>query len=127
MLAWFRVELFRHPFDTYIGAMKEYVYLGLAIAGIALPMSQFIPASLDGEFTVSGMAEAMFANRTIAGVSLDFSVVVVTALFLAATETIRLRVRHWWIALAGSFLIGASFGLPFFLFLRERTLRRLSS
>lgn len=104
--------------------MKKYVYLALAVAGIILPMSQFIPASLAGEFTITGMFDAMFANQTIAGVSLDFTVVVFTCLFLAVTETLRLRVRLWWVALAGTFLIGASFGVPFFLFMRELSLDR---
>lgn len=99
--------------------MKKQVYLLLAVAGTVLPMSQFIPASIAGEFSIGGMFAAMFANRTITGVSLDFLVVVTTGLVLGITETIRLRVRLWWVALTGTFLIGASFGLPFFLFMRE--------
>lgn len=104
--------------------MKKYIYLVLAAAGVALPMSQFIPASMAGEFSVGGMFEAMFANRTIAGVSLDFTVVVATSLVLGVTETMRLKVKLWWVALAGTFLIGASFGLPFFLFMRERSIEK---
>jgi len=104
--------------------MKKYLFLALAVAGIILPMSQFIPASLDGEFTVGGMFDAMFASRTIAGVSLDFTVVVVTAIVFGAFEAFRLRIRLAWIPLVGSFLIGASFGLPFFLYLRELALAR---
>lgn len=102
--------------------MRKWLYLGLAFVGIILPMSQFIPASLDGEFSVGGMFEAMFANRTIAGVSLDFTVVVVTAIAFGVAEAVRLRLRLAWIALAGTFLIGASFGLPFLLYLRERAI-----
>jgi hypothetical protein len=102
--------------------MKRYLFLALALAGIILPMSQFIPASLDGEFTVGGMFDAMFANRTIAGVSLDFTVVVVTAIVFGVYEAVRLRMRLAWIPLFGTFLIGASFGLPFFLYLRERAI-----
>jgi hypothetical protein len=103
---------------------KKYIYLALAILGIILPMSQFIPASLDGEFTIGGMFQAMTANRTITGVTLDFTVAVITGLFFGVLEAIRLRIKLAWIALVGTFLIGFSFGLPFFLYLRELALER---
>jgi len=99
--------------------MKRIIYLALAILGIVLPMSQFIPASIDGEFSVRSMTAAMTATRTITGVTLDFLVVVTTALAFGIAEAVRLRIRWAWICLVGTFLIGASFGLPFFLFLRE--------
>ncbi len=104
--------------------MKKTIFLTLAILGIVLPMSQFIPASIDGEFSVSGMFSEMTATRTITGVTLDFMVVVLTALVFAVWETLRLKIRFTWIPLIGTFLIGASFGLPFFLYLRERALKR---
>lgn len=102
--------------------MKKFLYLVLAAAGTVLPMSQFIPATMAGEFSVAAMFAAMFANPIIAGVSLDFTVVVVTALVFAGFETPRLKIRTAWIPLVGTFLIGASFGLPFFLYLRQRAL-----
>ena len=107
--------------------MKKHIFLALAVLGIVLPMSQFIPASLDGEFTVAGMFDAMFANRTIAGVSLDFTVVVLTAIIFGAFEAARLKIKLAWIPLIGSFAIGASFGLPFFLYLRELALAKEST
>tara|TARA_B100000614_G_scaffold182638_1_gene163343 strand:- start:46 stop:372 length:327 start_codon:yes stop_codon:yes gene_type:complete len=104
--------------------MKKTIYLVLAVAGIVLPMSQFIPATMAGEFSVGTMVSSMFANQLIAGVALDFTVVVATALVFAGLEAVRLRIKTAWIPLAGTVLIGASFGLPFFLYLRERALER---
>ena len=104
--------------------MKKTIYVLLAVLGTVLPMSQFIPATMAGEFSVAGMFDAMFANQVIAGVSLDFTVVVVTALVFAGFEAVRLKITSAWIPLVGTFLIGASFGLPFFLFLREQALER---
>ena len=104
--------------------MKKTIFLVLAILGVVLPMSQFIPASLDGEFTVGGMFEAMTADRTITGVTLDFTVAVVTGLVFGIYEAIRLKMKLAWIPLVGTFLIGFSFGLPFFLYLRELALER---
>ena len=107
--------------------MKKAIFLILAILGTVLPMSQFIPASMDGEFTVGGMFEAMTADRTITGVTFDFFVVVLTALVFGAYEGVRLRIKWFWVPLIGTFLIGASFGFPFFLYLRERAIERQAS
>lgn len=102
--------------------MKKTILLILAVLGILLPMSQFIPASIEGEFSLSGMFSEMTATRTLTGVTLDFLVVVLTAFVFAAWETSRLKITYAWIPLIGTFLIGASFGLPFFLYLREGAL-----
>lgn len=104
--------------------MKKYIYLTLAVLGVVLPMSQFIPASIAGEFTVSGMFAEMTATQTITGVTFDFLVATLTALVFGIYEAVRLKIRLAWISLAGTFLIGVSFGLPFFLFLRERAIER---
>ena len=104
--------------------MKKTLFLILAVVGTVLPMSQFIPASIDGEFSVGYMFEAMTADRTITGVTFDFIVVVLTALVFGAYESVRLRIKGFWIPLIGTFLVGASFGLPFFLFLRERAIEK---
>ncbi len=106
--------------------MKKAIFLALAILGTVLPMSQFIPASIDGEFSIGYMFEAMTADRTITGVTFDFVVVVLTGLVFGAYEAVRLKIKRFWVPLVGTFLIGASFGLPFFLFLRERAIERSS-
>jgi len=107
--------------------MKRYLFLLLSVAGIILPMSQFIPASISGEFTIGGMFAAMTSSRTITGVTFDFLVVVLTALAFGIIESIRLKIKWAWVCLVGTFLIGASFGFPFFLFLREGALAKRQS
>ncbi|MCF7943620.1 MAG: DUF2834 domain-containing protein [Spirochaetia bacterium] len=102
--------------------MKRTIYLVIAILGIILPMSQFIPASLAGDFSVGGMLSEMTATRTLTGISLDFLVAVTAGMVFGFFETRRLKIRLWVIPLAGTFFIGFSFGLPFFLYLRETAL-----
>jgi hypothetical protein len=104
--------------------MKKILYLILAVLGAVLPLSQFIPASIAGEFSVTGMLQAMTSTRTITGVTLDFLVVVVTSFVFAVPEAIRLKMRWAWVCIAGTFLIGSSFGLPLFLLMREYAMRR---
>lgn len=107
-------------------SVKKSVYLGLAIVGIALPMSQFIPASLDGSFSVGAMLSEMTATATLRGVSFDFMVTALTGIVFGVIEAVRLKIRSAWVPLVGSVLIGFSFGLPCFLLLRELALERSS-
>lgn len=97
----------------------RYLYLVLAIAGVALPMSQFIPATIAGEFTLTTMFEQLSATQTVLGFTLDLTVAALAGVLFIVVEAIRLKIKLAWIAVAGTFLIGFSFGLPFFLFLRE--------
>ncbi|NCN04038.1 MAG: DUF2834 domain-containing protein [Spirochaetales bacterium] len=103
--------------------IRRITYLVIAIIGIILPMSQFIPASLDGEFSVGGMLEEMTNTRTLTGVSLDLTVALLAGMSFGIFEVRRQRIRWAWVALLGTFLIGFSFRLPFFLFLREGALQ----
>ncbi len=98
----------------------SWVYLLLAIAGTVLPMSQFIPASIDGEFSVQALMVDSFATRNVAGLALDLAVAAMTGVVFLLRERNSVRGYTWIIPLVGTFLIGFSFGLPFFLFLRER-------
>lgn len=99
---------------------RSYVYLVLAVVGAVLPMSQFVPASMAGEFTIAIMVEQMMSTRILRGVSFDLMVAAVTGIVFIVMEGTRTRIRGYWIALIGTILIGFSFGLPFFLFLWER-------
>jgi hypothetical protein len=47
-----------------------------------------------------------------------------TGVLFIVVEAVRRRIRLAWIAVVGTFLIGFSFGLPFFLFLRQIQLDR---
>jgi hypothetical protein len=102
----------------------KYVYLVLAVAGTILPMSQFIPASLAGEFSIAAMIADSTATPLATGVTLDLAVAASTGLLFIIVEAIRRRIKLAWIAIAGTFLIGFSFGLPFFLFLRQLQIDR---
>ncbi|MFW5786290.1 MAG: DUF2834 domain-containing protein [bacterium] len=102
----------------------RYIYLVIAILGVVLPLSQFVPASLAGQFSVGQLIADITANRNVAGLTLDLTVAVVAGLVFMIAEAVRMRIRLVWIPIIGSFLIGFSFGLPFFLFLRELRLAK---
>jgi uncharacterized membrane protein len=102
----------------------RYIYLIIAVLGAVLPLSQFIPASLAGQFTFSQLTADISATRNIAGLTLDLGVAALAGVVFMIVEAVRMRIRYTWVAVLGTFLIGFSFGLPFFLFLRELRLAR---
>ena len=102
--------------------MTKIIYLILAIIGIILPMTQFIPATIAGEFSLDGLFKDMTQNKILTGVSLDFFIAAATAIVFIIIEGRKRKLSLVWVAIVGTFLIGLSFGLPFFLYLRERSL-----
>jgi hypothetical protein len=67
----------------------------------------------------------LFANKISAFFGLDVLVSAVVLLMFLRVEGRRLGMRLSWLPIAGVFAIGASFGLPLFLYLRERALEGL--
>ncbi len=102
----------------------KWLYLILAILGAVLPLSQFVPASMDGSFSVANLVNELMATRNLRGIAFDLMVAAVTGIVFIIAEARRLSIRLVWIPLLGTVLIGFSFGLPFFLFLRERNAPR---
>ena len=102
----------------------KLIYLLLAILGAILPLSQFVPASLEGSFSVGNLISELMATRNLRGIAFDLMIAAITGVVFIVREGRRLKVRILWLPLLGTFLVGFSFGLPFFLYLRERTLEK---
>lgn len=101
----------------------KLLYLVLAILGALLPLSQFVPASLEGTFSVGSLISEVTATRNLRGIAFDLMVAAITGVVFMVREGRRLKVKLLWLPLLGTILIGFSFGLPFFLYLRERALQ----
>ena len=102
----------------------KYLYLLLCVFGIILPYSQLLPLLLEGSFSVQGMIDDLFINRTSALFALDLFVTATTYMIFLFLEGFRLKIRHLWIPFIATFLVGASLGFPLFLYLREITLEQ---
>jgi Terpene cyclase DEP1 len=101
---------------------RKNIYLLLCLLGIAIPFSQFLPWLFANGSDWRLFLASLAANR----ISLFFVAdVLVSALVLVVfirMEASRVTVRHGWIATLGLCLVGVSFGLPVYLYLRERAL-----
>ncbi len=99
--------------------MKKNLYLAFAIIGAILPSTQFIPWGIANGMDIAKMINEMFANKIAAGVAID---AVTAAAFLAVyiyLEQKKLKTKHIWAPIAGIFIFGLAFALPFYLYLRE--------
>jgi len=98
------------------------LYLLLAIVGLLLPYSQFIPFLIDNGADVGLFFEQLFDNRIISFFAYDLFISGLVVILYTVSESIRLKIRHLWLPIAGTVLVGVSFGLPLFLYMRELNL-----
>lgn len=94
-------------------------YLVLCVLGLVLPYTQFVPWILQNGLDLPKFVTAMFSNRIASFFALDVVVAAGALLVLILTDGVRSGVRHLWAPIAGTLLVGVSFGLPLYLYLRE--------
>jgi uncharacterized protein DUF2834 len=102
-------------------------YLLLCVLGFALPYSQFVPWLLEHGFNVNLFFRELFATRISAFFAMDVILSAIVLIWFIQSEGKRLRVRLLWFPVVGTLVVGVSFGLPLFLFLRQVTLDRTTT
>jgi hypothetical protein len=95
-------------------------YLLLCVLGLVLPYTQFVPWLLAHGLDAAGFVTQLFANRISAFFGLDAIVSAAALLVFVFVEGKRDGLRHLAWPVAGTLLVGVSFGLPLFLYMRER-------
>ena len=98
----------------------RWIFLGLAIWGAVHPMSYFLPWLLEKGADLQGLVAAWNVSRATTGLYWDL---VIAAVALTVWILAEVSVRRNWVALVAipaTFLVGVSFGLPLYLFLRAR-------
>jgi len=102
----------------------RYLYAGLCVAGAVLPWWELLPWTLEHGLNLPLLLRALFANAVSSAFAIDLIITAVVVCCLILLEGARAGVRHLWAPILGAFLIGVSFGLPLFLYMRERQLER---
>ena len=100
--------------------MIRWVYLGLAVWGAIHPMYYFISWFRDNGVSLSKMVDAWHVNAATSGLVWDLTIAAIALTVFIVSEV---AVRRNWIALiaiAATFGIGVSCGLPLYLYLRSR-------
>ncbi len=97
--------------------MDKRVYLGLAVIGLILPYSQFIPFLMENGAAITLIVQEITAYRLSAFAWLDVLVTAVVVLGISLEE--KEKLTNWGLPVAATLLIGPSCGLPLYLYLRE--------
>jgi hypothetical protein len=105
----------------------RHFYLICCVLGLLLPYSQFVPWLLEHGLNVALFGRELFANRISAFFAMDVIVSAIVLIWFIQDEGKRLRVRLLWLPTVGTLVVGVSFGLPLFLFLRQMTLDRTAT
>ena len=96
------------------------LYLFLCVLGFIIPYSQFIHFLMEQGPDFPLFFEQLFASRVSAFFGLDVVISTVILIAFILKEGTSLKMRYLWLPLAGTLCVGVSFGLPLFLFMRER-------
>jgi uncharacterized protein DUF2834 len=105
-----------------VAAMKERLLLILTIVGFVVP-NAFVVASFAGEGLGVGEYFSLWTASTPSTQLLLDLIIASLALFVwASMEGPRAGIRRWWLCIPATLLVGLCFGLPLFLWMRERTL-----
>lgn len=96
------------------------LYLSLALIGAILPYSQFIPWVAEHGLSLPLMFRELFSTRIGAFFGCDVLISAVVLIGFIRREGAKQEIRHLWVPIAATCLIGVSCGLPLFLYMRER-------
>jgi uncharacterized protein DUF2834 len=96
------------------------IYAALAVAGFVLPIWQFVRFTRDFGFDPVAFLTQPFANPAASMFACDLIVSAIVFWAFVFTQ----RVRHRWMYVVLTLLVGLSFALPLFLLARERNVGR---
>ena len=98
----------------------RHLYLVFAVLGLILPYWQFVPWVVEHHgVNMAIFLRELFANRISAFFAMDVVVAAVVLILFIQAEGKRLGMRLLWLPTLGTLLVGVSFGLPVFLYLRQ--------
>ncbi|MEM7798410.1 MAG: DUF2834 domain-containing protein [Chloroflexota bacterium] len=102
----------------------RFFYAILAGLGLILPYSQFIPWLLANGVDIPLLVSEASSTSISAFAWLDVLVSAVVLLGFILVDSRREQVKHIGLPIIGTLLVGVSFGLPLYLFMREAAVGR---
>ena len=104
---------------------RKTAYFVFCVLGTVLPYSQFVPWVVAQRGLPLGLfVRELFSTRIGGFFGMDVLVSAVVLIFFLRREGQRLGVRHLWLPIVGTLIVGVSLGLPLFLYLREGALEK---
>ena len=95
------------------------LYLTLAILGLIIPYSEFIPFIFENGLNVELILSQMFAPRISSFFSWDVIISAIVLMSFIGFEYKKSGNKKYLWAVLGTCSVGVSFGLPLFLYLKD--------
>ncbi|MDJ0571645.1 MAG: DUF2834 domain-containing protein [Pleurocapsa sp. MO_192.B19] len=105
----------------------QSVYFILSIIGLVLPYSKFISFIAANGLDLQLFWTQLFANQISSFFALDLLISVVVFWIFVFREGTKLQMKFLWLYIVLDLLIGLSFALPLFLFVRSRKIDKAQS
>ena len=100
----------------------KHIYLILCIIGFVFPYYFLIQFLIEHGINLQLMIDKLFANKISSFFGVDVFISAVVLVLFVLVE--RKNVKKYSLAIFGTLLVGVSFGLPLFLYLREYNLEK---
>lgn len=100
----------------------ERLLLVLTVIGLVVPNLCVGLFLADEGLDLGSYFSLWFASIPSTQLVLDLAIVALAFLVWATAEARRVSIPRWWLCIPATFLVGLCFGLPLFLWMRERAL-----
>ena len=100
--------------------MRQFM-LVMIIAGTVLPWLFFGSFFAQNGISLTGFVGALFANGAAGGAMTDL--ILSSAVFWAwsSRDAAQRQIRHWWVLVPCTLLVGLCLAIPLYLYMREGT------
>lgn len=98
--------------------LKRFYLIG-AIIGTIVPWLFFASFFAAEGLNIPLFVQSLFVNGAAGGFVADVLISIVVFLVWSYADSQMLGVRHWWLVLPASFLVGLSLSLPLYLYIRH--------
>ena len=102
--------------------MLQSIYLVLSVLGFVLPYSQLFPFFIDNGLNLSLFWSQLFANQISSVFAFDLFVSSLVFWIFVFKEGTKLNLKSLWVYIVLNLIVGLSFALPLFLWVRSRHL-----
>ena len=102
--------------------MKKNIYFILALLGLLVPYYFLFRFLNTNGLNISLLVKQLFANDISTFFAVDLVISIIVFWIYMIAEANKLQMKNWWLYILASLLVGLSFALPLFLYLREHKL-----
>ena len=95
------------------------LYASLAVIGFIAPYTVFAWFLATNGFNLRLILDQLFANHILLAFATDLTISIIVFWVYLYRESQRYQIRNWWPFVLASIMIGLSFALPLFLYVRE--------